>query len=81
MLPGGRAAVALCCDIIGYARRRFVIATAVAEIIWAVYSFFIGRLGGLAFEDKPWAGFLVAFGATIAVKCGLGGVTTARSAQ
>jgi len=53
--------------MIGYRRRRFVIATAAAGAIWAAYSFFIGRLGGRAFEDKPWAGLLVAFGITIAV--------------
>ena len=66
-IPGGRTAVTLCCGIVGYQRRRFVIATAAAGMIWAAYSFFIGRLGGRAFEDKPWAGLLVAFGITIAV--------------
>jgi membrane-associated protein len=66
-VPGGRTAVTLCCGIIGYQRRRFVIATAVAAVIWAAYSFFIGRLGGRAFEDKPWAGLLAAFGITLAV--------------
>jgi len=66
-IPGGRTAVTLCCGIVGYQRRRFVIATAAAGVIWAVYSFSIGRLGGRAFEDKPWAGLLLAFGVTIAV--------------
>jgi len=66
-VPGGRTAVTLCCGIIGYARRRFVIATGIAGLIWAVYSFFLGRLGGRAFEDTPWAGFLVAFGISIVV--------------
>jgi membrane-associated protein len=66
-VPGGRTAVTLCCGLIGYQRRRFVIATAAAGAIWAAYSFFIGRLGGRAFEDKPWAGLLAAFGITIAV--------------
>jgi len=66
-VPGGRTAVTLYCGIIGYQRRRFVIATAAAGLIWAAYAFFIGRLGGRAFEDKPWAGLLLAFGATIAV--------------
>ncbi len=66
-VPGGRTAVTLCCGIIGYQRRRFVIATAAAGVIWAAYAFFIGRLGGRAFEGKPWAGLLLAFGATIAI--------------
>ncbi len=66
-IPGGRTAVTLCCGIVGYQRRRFVIATAAAGVIWACYSFSIGRLGGRAFEDKPWAGLLLALGVTIAV--------------
>jgi membrane protein DedA with SNARE-associated domain len=66
-VPGGRTAVTLSCGIIGYDRRKFVIATAIASVIWAVYSFFLGRLGGKAFESKPWVGLLVAFGITVVV--------------
>jgi membrane-associated protein len=66
-IPGGRTAVMLCCGIVGFQRRRFIIATIVAGSIWASYSFFIGRLGGRAFEDKPWAGLLLAFGASVAI--------------
>jgi membrane-associated protein len=64
-IPGGRTAVTLSCGIIGYPRRRFVIATAVAAVIWACYAFFLGRIGGRAFEGRPWAGFAVAFGITL----------------
>jgi membrane-associated protein len=64
-IPGGRTAVTLCCGIIGYPRRRFVIATAVAAVIWACYAFFLRRIGGRAFEGRPWAGFAVAFGITV----------------
>src|SRR5947208_4490397 len=66
-IPGGRTAVMLSCGIVRYDRRRFIIATAIAAVIWACYAFFIGRLGGKAFEDKPWAGLLLAFGGTLAV--------------
>ena len=66
-IPGGRTAVMLSCGIVGYDRRRFVIATAIAGLIWASYSFFLGRLGGRAFEDRPWAGLLLAFAGTLAV--------------
>jgi len=66
-IPGGRTAVTLTCGITGYPRRRFVVATAVAAVIWALYAFFIGRVGGQAFEDKPWAGLVIAFGASIAI--------------
>ena len=63
--PGGRTAVTLCCGMIGYPRRRFIIATAVAAVIWACYAFFLGRIGGRAFQGNPWVGFAVAFGITI----------------
>ncbi len=66
-IPGGRTAVTLTCGVTGYPRRRFVAATAVAAIIWALYAFFIGRIGGRAFEDNPWAGLAIAFGASIAI--------------
>jgi membrane protein DedA with SNARE-associated domain len=66
-IPGGRTAVTLTCGLTGYPRRRFVPATALAAVIWALYAFFIGRLGGRAFEDNPWAGLVIAFAASIAL--------------
>ncbi len=66
-IPGGRTAITLCCGLIGYSRRRFVAATAVAAVFWAVYSFFLGRLGGKAFEDRPWAGLLLSLGITLVI--------------
>jgi membrane-associated protein len=66
-IPGGRTAVTLTCGVVRYRRRTFALATACAGVIWASYSFFIGRLGGRAFEDKPWAGFLLALGVAIAI--------------
>ena len=66
-IPGGRTAVTLSCGLIGYPRRRFVFATAIAAIIWALYAFLLGRLGGRVFEDRPWLGFLVAFGVTLVI--------------
>jgi membrane protein DedA with SNARE-associated domain len=66
-IPGGRTAVTLTCGFTGYPRRRFTIATAVAAVIWALYSFLIGRIGGRAFEDNLWAGLVVALSASIAI--------------
>lgn len=66
-IPGGRTAVTLSCGLTRYPRGKFVIGTAAAGIIWALYAFWIGRLGGQAFEDKPWLGLLIAFGATAVV--------------
>jgi membrane-associated protein len=66
-VPGGRTAVTLTCGLIGYKRRTFVVATAIAGVIWASYAFLIGRLGGRAFQDRPWAGLLLAFGVALAI--------------
>jgi membrane-associated protein len=66
-VPGGRTAVTLVCGIVGYSHRRFMVATAIAGVLWACYAFFLGRIGGKAFEDEPWIGLLVAFGATLAL--------------
>jgi membrane-associated protein len=66
-IPGARTAVTLVCGLVGYRRRTFVIATAFAAVIWACYAFFIGRLGGKAFETRPWAGLLLAFGVALAI--------------
>ncbi len=66
-VPGGRTAVTLTCGLIGYPRRKFVPATAVAAIVWASYAFFLGRLGGKVFEDRPWVGLLLALGLGLAV--------------
>jgi membrane protein DedA with SNARE-associated domain len=59
--------VTLTCGLVGYQRRSFVIATAVAAVIWASYAFLIGRLGGQAFADKPWVGLLLALGIVLLV--------------
>jgi membrane-associated protein len=66
-IPGGRTAVTLTCGLIGYPRRRFAAATAVAGIVWASYAFFLGRLGGKVFEHQPWIGLLLALGLALAV--------------
>jgi membrane protein DedA with SNARE-associated domain len=66
-IPGGRTAVTLTCGLIGYPRRKFVPATACAGVIWASYAYFLGRLGGKAFEDQPWLGLLLALGVALAV--------------
>lgn len=66
-IPGGRTAVTLTCGIVSYPRPRFVAATAFSAVVWATYAFFVGRLGGAAFEDRPWIGFLLALGIALAV--------------
>ncbi|HTZ94526.1 MAG TPA: glycosyl hydrolase [Streptosporangiaceae bacterium] len=64
-IPGGRTGVTVTCGLVGYRRDSFVAATACAGVIWASYAFFLGRLGGKAFEDRPWAGLLLALAGTV----------------
>jgi membrane protein DedA with SNARE-associated domain len=78
-IPGGRTAITLTCGLVGYRRSRFIAATACAAALWASYAFLIGRLGGKAFEDRPWAGLLLALGLTIAVSAVIEGVRRARA--
>ncbi len=48
-------------------RKQDALGTAVAAVIWALYAFLIGRLGGKVFEDKPWVGLLMALGIVTAI--------------
>jgi membrane-associated protein len=66
-IPGGRTAVTLTCGATHYRRSTFLVATAASGVIWASYAFFLGRLGGQAFEDKPWVGLLFALGIALVV--------------
>ena len=66
-IPGGRTAVTLTCGVTRYPQRKFVVATAISAVIWASYAFFLGRLGGRAFEGKPWVGLVLALGIALAV--------------
>jgi len=78
-IPGGRTAITLTCGLVGYPRRRFAVATAVAAVIWASYAFLIGRLGGKAFEDQPWLGLLLALGVTVVISAAIEAVRRARA--
>jgi membrane-associated protein len=80
-IPGGRTAVTLCCGLIGYSHRRFMSATAVAAVIWALYSFFLGRLGGRAFENNTWAGLLLSLGITLVISAVIEAVRRIRRAR
>jgi membrane-associated protein len=66
-VPGGRTAVTLVCGLVEYRRRTFVAATACAGVIWACYAFFLGRLGGQAFQDRPWVGLVLAFSVALVI--------------
>jgi membrane-associated protein len=66
-IPGGRTAVTLTCGVTHYRLRSFRLATAAAGVIWALYAFLIGRVGGKAFEGKPWLSLGLALGLALLV--------------
>jgi membrane-associated protein len=66
-IPGGRTAVTLTCGVTRFPRRTFLLATIFAGVIWASYAFFLGRLGGQAFQHKPWLSLVVALAGVTAV--------------
>ncbi|GAA3870593.1 DedA family protein [Streptomyces sedi] len=57
-LPSGRLVGGLTAAVVGFPFRRFLLGSAVAEIVWASYSVGLGYWGGAAF-DGAWAGLLV----------------------
>src|SRR5688572_5380120 len=61
-IPGGRTAVTFSS---GYTHamtyRRFVLADAIAAVIWGTYAALLGYIGGKQFEEQPWKGLLLAF--------------------
>lgn len=60
-LPGGRVASGLATGSMGVSWARFVALDALGTGIWAVYSVFIGGVGGVAFADSPGRGLLLSF--------------------
>lgn len=61
-IPGGRSAATVGAGILGFRRRTFIVYDAVACTIWGVFSGLLGFLGGRAFQERPWIGFLIGIG-------------------
>ncbi len=67
-VPGGRTAVTFSCGYTHAMRwRRFIVADVVAGVLWGSYAALLGYIGGTQFEDAPWKGLLLAFGAAVAI--------------
>ena len=60
-IPAGRTLVTLACGAIRFEWRRFLRWDIVAGLLWAIYAAGLGYLGGRAFEQQPWKGFVAAF--------------------
>jgi membrane protein DedA with SNARE-associated domain len=66
-IPGGRTAVTVTAGILEMPYGRFLTADVVAGALWASYAALLGYVGGSAFEEEPWKGFLAAFAVALAV--------------
>ena len=66
-IPGGRTAVTLSAGSLRCGWRRFLVADALAGLLWALYAALLGFFGGRAFEDAPWKGLLLALALGLAV--------------
>lgn len=67
-IPGGRTATTFSAGYVhSFAWRRFLVADAMAGILWGSYTVLLGYLGGKAFEDQPWKGLVLAFAIAVAV--------------
>ena len=60
-LPGGRVASGLATGSMGVSWPRFLGLDALGAGIWAVYSVFIGYLGGASFAGRPGPGLVFSF--------------------
>jgi membrane-associated protein len=72
-IPGGRTATTFTAGLVHYPwKTRFVPATIVAALVWAVYASLLGYIGGRVFVDQPFLALGVAlgfaFGVVIAVE-------------
>jgi membrane-associated protein len=61
-VPGGRTGVTLTAGLTRMQGRRFVLAAAVAALLWASFAGGLGYLGGSAFEEEPLRGVAAAAG-------------------
>ena len=81
-IPGGRTATTFSAGYVhSFPWRRFVLADALAGLIWGHYTVLLGYLGGKAFEDAPWKGLLIAFGLALSIAGGVELLRHRRSAR
>lgn len=61
-IPGGRTATMFTSGVTEYPWRRFLVLTAIAGCLWALYAALLGYLGGKSFENDTWKALLLALG-------------------
>jgi membrane protein DedA with SNARE-associated domain len=64
-IPGGRTASCFAAGTLEFPYRRFLLADAVAALVWGIYASLIGFLGGTAFAHSLWKSLVLAFAVAI----------------
>lgn len=81
-IPGGRTAATFSAGYVhSFTWRRFLVADALAALIWGHYTVLLGYLGGKAFEAQPWKGLVLAFAIAVAITGGIEAVRHLRRRQ
>jgi membrane protein DedA with SNARE-associated domain len=78
-IPGGRTATTFTCGLTRLRWRLFVLYSALAAILWALYGSLLGYFGGRAFEDRPLLAVAVALGIAFAITLLVEGIRRLRA--
>ena len=80
-VPGGRTATTFTAGVVKLPwPTRFVPFSALAAVLWSTYAALLGYLGGVAFENRPWLGLLVALSLAFGIAGLVEGVRRVRRA-
>lgn len=66
-IPVGRYLITLTTGMVNYPFRKYAFFTAFGAVSWSAYTVLTGYLGGVAFQDNPWAAIAVGIGLALAM--------------
>ena len=78
-IPGGRTATTFTCGLTHLRWRLFVMYSALAAILWALYGSLLGYFGGRAFEGRPLLAVAVAIGIAFGITTLVEGIRKLRA--
>jgi len=78
-IPGGRTATTFTCGLTHLRWRLFVMYSALAAILWALYGSLLGYFGGRAFENRPLLAVAVALGIAFTITILVEGIRKLRA--
>lgn len=72
-VPGGRTGATFTSGLTGFSYLVFALFTAIAAIVWALYSVLLGYFGGRVFEQRPLLAVLLAFALAVGLAAAVEG--------